>query len=256
MDFKEKYNEYIEILKEELVPAMGCTEPIAIALAGAKAREVLGKMPTKVEVFCSGNVIKNAKSVTVPNTNGLFGIEAATMAGVVGGNAENRLEVLNTITDEDIVKINNVIAENICTVGLLDTVYSLHIVVIARHKEEYAKVEIAQSHTNIWKIEKNGEVLLENPLTAQGGVLTDRSVLNIQDILEFANTVEIEKIQGVIERQIEYNSQIAEVGLSQSWGAQVGKTILKKYPNSVENRAKAKASAGSDARMSGCALPV
>ncbi|MGL5674936.1 MAG: serine dehydratase subunit alpha family protein [Cellulosilyticaceae bacterium] len=255
----EKYANYLQILKEELVPAMGCTEPIAIAYAAAKAREVLGKMPEKVEVKCSGNIIKNAKCVTVPNTGDLKGIEASAVIGVVAGKPEKELEVISVVDEASIKETSRLLSEGYCEVTLLDTKVSLHIFVEVKAGEESASVEIKYTHTNITSITKNGEVLFQADETPDRylGVFIDRSILNVEDIYEFANTVDLEDVRELLDRQITYNTRIAEEGLKGIYGLGIGKVLLSASPeNCTQTKIKAYAAAASEARMSGSALPV
>ena len=253
-----KYSAYINILKEELVPAMGCTEPIALAYCAAKAREVLGAMPDKVVVGASGSIIKNVKSVIVPNTDHMKGIPAAAIAGIVAGDPSKELEVIAQVTPEQIAGMYS-FKENVpVLVEHVDNGLTFEIVVTLYKGEEYAKVRIVNYHTNIVLIEKNGEVLMEVKVDGEGeSGLTDRSVLNIADILDFAESVDVEDIRDVLSRQIQYNTAIAEEGLRGDYGSNIGRMLLDFYGDrSVITRAKAMAAAGSDARMNGCELPV
>lgn len=253
------YQNYVNILKQELVPALGCTEPIAIAYASAKAREVLGEFPERIEIQCSGNIIKNVKGVTVPNSGGLRGIDVAATLGVVGGNAEQALEVLEGITQEDIAKTQELVAKQYCVCKLEEGVANLYIVAKVEAKGHTAEVTIINRHTYITKIVKDGEILFSNePVEHRpaGAKTADRFLLNVKDILRFADTVKLADVQEVLERQVKMNSAIATEGLSHSYGAQVGRTLLQVCGNDVRTRAKAKAAAGSDARMGGCSMPV
>ncbi len=253
----KRYQAYVQILKEELVPAMGCTEPIALAYAAAKAREVLGRLPERVVIEASGSIIKNVKSVIVPNTDQLKGIPAAAVAGIVAGKAEKKLEVISFVTKEEIRAIKEFMTRVPIEVKHIDHGLTFEIVVTVSAKEEYAKVRIANYHTNIVLIEKNGEKLLETEVADEGEKgLTDRSLLDMEGILEFADTVDIADIREVLQKQIEYNTAIAEEGLRGNYGANIGSVLLDVEGDSVRTRAKAKAAAGSDARMSGCELPV
>ena len=250
------YNTYIEILKEELVPAMGCTEPIAIAYCGAKARDVLGGMPDKVTLYVSGNIVKNVKSVIVPNTNGLKGIEAAAAAGIVGGKAEKILEVIAEVTEEQKKEMRTFMETCPIIVRPAEGDEALDIWMILNRGSETAVVRISGYHTNIVLIEKNGEVLYKaGEVQADEKLLADKSLLTIKDIVEFAGILDVEDVKEIFDRQIAYNTAIAEEGLKNSWGANVGSVLLK-YNNDLRTRAKAYAAAGSDARMSGCELPV
>lgn len=253
---KHIYKEYIEILKEELVPALGCTEPIAIAYGAAKAREILGTMPEAMTVWCSGNIIKNVKAVIVPTTGDMKGIETSAILGAVGGNAEKKLEVLTDITDEDLKRTRELLKKKICHVELLEGVSNLQIIVEEKAGEDTALVEIAFSHTNIVRIEKNGKTTFAKECKASVATETDRSLLNLRSIYEFACSVEMEEVQTLLEQQLAYNMSIAREGLTKNYGANVGSTILKRYGDDVRNRARALPAAGSDARMNGCVLPV
>ena len=250
------YATYIEILKEELVPAMGCTEPIAIAYCGAKARDVLGGMPDSVTLYVSGNIVKNVKSVIVPNTNGLKGIEAAAAAGIVGGKAEKILEVIAEVTEEQKENMRVFLEQCPITVRPAEGEEALDIYMLLTKGTETAAVRISGYHTNIILIEKNGEVLYKaGEVQADEALLADKSLLNIKDIVEFANILDIEDVKEILDRQISYNMAIAEEGLKNNWGANVGSVLLK-YNSDLRTKAKAYAAAGSDARMSGCELPV
>jgi len=252
-----KYSAYCQILKEELVPAMGCTEPIALAYCAAKARDVLGSMPDRVAIGASGSIIKNVKSVIVPNTDHLKGIPAAATAGIVAGNAEKELEVIAEVSKEDTVKMREFLETVPITVEHVDSGITFEIIVTVYKGDSYAKVRIANYHTNIVLIEKDGEVLHSTPVVGEDeSGLTDRTLLNIEDILDFANTVDIEDVREVLTRQIEYNTAISQEGLRGDYGANIGSVLLETYGDSVLVRAKAAAAAGSDARMNGCELPV
>lgn len=253
----EKYQAYIQILKEELVPAMGCTEPIALAYAGAKAREILGCVPDKVLVEASGSIIKNVKSVIVPNTNHLKGIPAAATAGIIAGKAEKELEVIAEVTPDEIEQMITFLKETPITVEHIDQGITFDIVLTVYKGESYAKVRIANYHTNIVHIEKDGEVIFDIPVEGENEEgLTDRSLLDMKSIWDFINTVDVADIKEVIGRQIEYNTAIADEGLRGDYGANIGSVLLSAYGDDVRTRAKARAAAGSDARMNGCELPV
>ena len=233
---KHIYKEYLEILKEELVPALGCTEPIAIAYGAAKAREILGTMPEAMTVWCSGNIIKNVKAVIVPTTGDMKGIETSAILGAVGGNAEKKLEVLTDITDEDLKRTRELLKKKICHVELLEGVSNLQIIVEEKAGEDTALVEIAFSHTNIVRIEKNGKTIFAKECKASVATETDRSLLNLRSIYEFACSVEMEEVQTLLEQQLAYNMSIAREGLTKNYGANVGSTILKRYGDDVRNR--------------------
>lgn len=253
------YDTYVSILKSELVPALGCTEPIAIAYASAKARDVLGEMPERLELWCSGNIIKNVKGVVVPNSGGLHGIDVAGILGLVGGNPNKELEVLESVTQADIDRTTELLQEDFCSCHLIENVENLFIVAKVFKGEHSAEVEIANRHTNITRIVKDGEewdVGKHVELAPHQAVKLDKSLLNVKDILEFADCVKIDDVREVLDRQIEMNSAISKEGLSGDYGAEVGKTLLKYYGSDVKIRARAAAAAGSDARMGGCSLPV
>ena len=248
---------FTEILKEELVPAMGCTEPIALAYAGAKAREVLGTLPDRILIEASGSIIKNVKSVVVPNTGNLKGIPAAVCAGVILGNADKKLEVLSDIKESEIPKISEFMEKTELEVKHLKSGFNFDIILTAQKGGDYAKIRITNAHTNITLMEKNGEKLLETKIRCESDEgFTDRSVLSGEAIWKYITEIEIEEIRPIIKRQIEYNTAIAEEGLRGDYGASIGKVILSAYGDNVRDRAKAMAAAGSDARMNGCELPV
>lgn len=249
--------ECLKILKEELVPALGCTEPIAIAYAAAKAAAVLGQRPDNLEVWCSGNIIKNVKSVVVPNTGGLKGVKAAAVAGAIGGNAELGLEVLSALTPIRQEEIRQLAESSYCVCRLLENAENLHLIVKAKKGWETAEVEIKTQHTNITRISKNGKLLMEkNEEAFLDHAAASDPALSVRSILEFADTVRIADVRDLLERQIQMNSAIAAEGMAHPYGADVGKTLLKFYGDSVLVRAAASAAAGSDARMSGCNMPV
>ena len=254
---KKVYNTYVSILKNELVVALGCTEPIAIAYAGAKVREVLEAMPDRCEINCSGNIVKNVKGVTVPNSGGMKGIDTAATLGIVGGNVKRILAVLEDITPEQIETTQKLVKEGFCSCGLIEGVENLYIIITAYAGEESATVEIRDYHSNITKIVKNGKIIFStDDEQSEQSSGPDKSLLNVKDILEFADCVDLSDISEVISRQIECNTAISQEGLNNPWGAQVGRTLLDTFGSDVAIRAKAAAAAGSDARMSGCPMPV
>ena len=237
-----QYQTYVQILKEELVPAMGCTEPIALAYCAAKAREVLGCMPEKCRVEVSG---------------GLKGIEAAAAAGIAAGDASRILEVIAGVTEEQKVQIKQFLDNVPIQVEPLESEEILDMIVTLYHGEDWSRVRIANYHTNIVLIEKNGEVLYrKGEIAVKDTQMADRSLLNVKDIYEFAKTADLDDVREILARQIAYNSAISEEGLKNDWGANVGSVLLKAYGNDVRVRARAAAAAGSDARMSGCEMPV
>lgn len=252
-----KYQAYIQILKEELIPAMGCTEPIALAYAAAKAREVLGTFPENVHIGASGSIIKNVKSVIVPNTDHLRGIPAAAAAGIVAGKAEKELEVISEVSKEQIEEMKLFLENTEIVVEHIDQGATFDIVIDVWNADSHAKVRIANFHTNLIYIEKDGDVLLDIPVKEDSDEgLTDRSLLDVESIWDFITTVDVEDISELLKRQIDYNTAIAEEGLRNDYGANIGKVLLKTYGDDVRTRAKAMAAAGSDARMNGCELPV
>lgn len=253
----QKYQAYIQILREELVPAVGCTEPLALAYAAAKAREVLGCIPERVHIGASGSIIKNVKSVIVPNTDHLKGIPAAAAAGIIAGRPEKELEVIAEVSREEIEEIQEFLDEKEIRVEHIDNGITFDIIITVSAGESYAQVRIANYHTNIVHIDKDGEILLDIPVRGENEEgLTNRGVLSVEDIWDFVQTVDIEDIRDILKRQIDYNTEIAEEGLRGNYGANIGSVILESYGNDVRNRAKAMAAAGSDARMNGCELPV
>ena len=250
------YEACIRVLEEELLPAMGCTEPIAIAYAGAVAREALGALPEHVVIEASGNVIKNVKSVIVPHTGHLKGIPAAAAAGIVAGVASRQLEVIAQVSPQQQREIQAYLERTPIQVKLADSPLVFDIIVTVRQGEDWARVHINKYHTHIVTVEKNGQVLqAEQPQESSDG-LTDRSFLSVRLILDFASCVELDRVRPLLERQVEYNMAIAEEGLRGDYGANIGSTLLKYNGDSVRTRAKAWAAAGSDARMNGCELPV
>ena len=252
----ELYKKYVDIMEKELLPAMGCTEPIAISFVAAKARDVLGKTPEHVKVKASGNIIKNVKSVIVPNTGGMKGIETAAAVGIVAGKAEKLLEVISEVTEEQKQEMREYLAKDIIEVEPAVTGIVFDLTVEVKAGEDTASVRIVDDHTNIVNITKNGKVEFEKDFGKESEN-EEENVLTVKGIIDFAKTCCIDDIRDVIKRQIDYNTAIAEEGLKNPWGANVGKVLLKTYGDGdVRVRAKAKAAAGSDARMSGCELPV
>ena len=253
----ETMNAYVAILEEELVLATGCTEPIAIAYAAAKLRETLGSVPERVRAEVSGNILKNVKSVVVPGTGGMKGIAAAVAAGVIAGDANAELQVIGSVSKQDLQNIKAYADKTPIEIACMDdTPCLLDIRLTGYAGADSAVVRIANNHTNVIHVEKNGDVSLDLPVVASAeDHLQDKSVLNLKEILEFANTVPLERIEALIRRQIDCNSAIAAAGLTGKWGAAVGCTLLD-FSNDIRTEARAYAAAGSDARMSGCELPV
>lgn len=250
------YSQYVQILKEELIPAMGCTEPIAIAYAAAKARAVLGHLPDRILVEVSGNIIKNVKSVIVPHTGGLRGIGAAAAAGTVAGNADSQLEVISNVTEQQIAEIKEYLQNTKIEVCYADTPHIFDIMITAFHGEDSAFVRIAEHHTNLVTIKRNEEVLLDKEIRTQVNGLTQRDCLNITDIIDFADCVDLKDVAEVLNRQIDYNMAIAQEGLDHPYGACVGRTLLRNHGNDLCYKMRAYAAAASDARMNGCEMPV
>lgn len=250
------------ILLLEVMPALGCTEPIAIALAAAKSKEVLGELPEKATIVCSGNIIKNAKSVIVPNSEGLHGIEIAAALGILGGDSSKGLNVLENITHEMIEKAKKMIADNKIAVQFVEGIEGLYIVANLVKGNNHSIVELKNDHSKFYSIQKNGEVLLAPPEEKNSGSETDMDleILTVDSILEFANTIDLDKnkdLTDVLDMQIEYNMAIAEEGTYGNYGASIGKTLLEYNDNSVlKVKARAMTAAGSDARMGGCSKPV
>ena len=254
-----RYQHFVQILREELVPAMGCTEPIALAYGAAKAREVLGAMPERVLIEASGNIIKNVKSVIVPNTGGLKGIEAAAVAGIVAGRAEKILEVISEVTGAQKQAMRDYLAAHEVQVKPAQGDVVFDIIISLWAGEDSVRLRIADYHTNIVLIERNGEVLLSSGKVSEKAEmkgLTDRSCMSVEAAMDFADTCDLADVGELAERQIAYNYAIAEEGMKNPWGANIGKTLRDHYGDDVKTRARYMAAAGSDARMSGCEMPV
>ena len=254
-----RYGNYLKILQEELVPATGCTEPIAIAYGAAKARELLGVLPESVLVEASGNIIKNVKSVVVPNTNSLKGIEAAAAAGIVAGQSDKILEVISEVTPAQRAEIRAYLADHPIVVKPAEGDKVFDILITLRAGNNHVKLRISDYHTHIVYIEKNGEVLFQSGEVLSDSardMLTDRSYLSVEGVLDFASTCNLEDVRALIERQIDYNYAIAEEGMRHSWGANIGSVLKEHYGVGIYSRARYMAAAGSDARMSGCEMPV
>ena len=254
-----RYAAYLRILAEELVPAMGCTEPISISFCAAKARELLGALPEAVAVAASGNIIKNVKSVVVPNTGGRKGIETAAAVGVVAGDPSRELEVIASVTPEQREALGRFLETVPIQVRPADTDLVLDVTVTVRGGGHTASVRVANQHTNIVSMVKDGETLFETPAVGCGtaaALSPDRALMDFDDIFDFADTVDPEDVRPLLDRQIAYNTAISQEGLRGNWGANIGSTLLQIYGDDVKIRARAAAAAGSDARMSGCELPV
>ena len=251
------YNQYLAILREELRPAMGCTEPIAMAYAAAKARQTLGAIPEKIRLWVSGNIIKNVKSVVVPNTGGLHGMAAALCAGIIGGDADKELQVIAEVSEEKHAEIKAYMESVDLEIQPSYSELVFDIDLFVYHGDDMVRLRIANHHTNIVLIQKNNETLLELPVSESSEEnLTDKSCLSIEKIVEFADCLDVEDVRDTVGMQIAKNMEIAAEGLKHSWGANIGSVILRRQVGGVEKIAAAWAAAGSDARMSGCEKPV
>lgn len=250
------YDNFVEILRSELVPALGCTEPIAVAFAAAKAASLLGCRPDRIEMHCSGNIVKNAQGVTVPNSRGLKGIEAAAIMGALGGDASRELEVLEGIDPAVVSETTLLIGTGYCVNVLADGVANLYLLAKVFAGNHVAEVEIEHRHTNIIRMTVDGGDLFIGDSSHERVAAGDRNLLNVNDILTFADMVRIDDIKEILDNQIRMNTAIADEGLKGSYGVCVGKTLLRVYGDDIKIRAKAKAAAGSDARMGGSSLPV
>lgn len=249
------YSIYVQILKEELVMAMGCTEPIAISYACAKATQVLDHLPDRIVVKASGSIIKNVKSVIVPHTNGLKGIEVAAAAGALYGDADAKLEVLSRATREQIEELPEYVQNTNITVQHIEQGHVFDLEIHVYYEQEHASVRIVDTHTNIVQIEKNWQVIFEDKTTSLE-LKADHSALIMKQIWDFSQTVDIDDVKEILDRQITCNMAIANEGIHNSYGANIGHVILNMDSGCVKTRAKAYAAAGSDARMNGCELPV
>ena len=249
------YENYVEILRRELVPAMGCTEPIAVAFCAAKAREVLGEIPESIHIQASGNIIKNVKSVIVPHTGGMRGLEAAAAVGALYGRACACLEVISSVTAEEEDALSEKMKNFAITVTPLESDHLLDLIITVTKGENSVSVRIEDKHTNITEIIENGKcTYFEGEICIEESG-PDHSLLTVADIFDFANTVDIVDVSEILERQIAYNTAISKEGLTNNYGARIGQMLLKRDDN-IRTRAKAYAAAGSDARMSGCDMPV
>ena len=251
------FDAYTNILREEIIPATGCTEPISIAYCAAKAHEVLGMQPTAVTVSVSGNILKNVKSVVVPNTNGLKGIRAAVAAGIVCGDASKGMQVISSVTDEQRAAVSHFMDAVNIDVSCAETDCALYISVTLYARTSYSRVVIANNHSNIVEIMKNGEAIFKRPIVVQSeDSLTDKSCLNLHDIVTYADRVDLSLVSDLLDLQIRYNTAICEEGLANDYGANIGKILLAENRTDAKTVARAYAAAGSDARMSGCEMPV
>ncbi len=253
---QNKYSVYVEALKAELIPAMGCTEPIAIAYASAVCREQLGGMPEKVEIYVSRNIVKNVKSVVVPNTNKMRGIEVASIAGFIAGHSERKLQVLAYINDEEKALIKEYAEAGIIKVLLAEEPDIFYIRVEGYREGHKAMVTIRTEHTNITNITLDGKVVYEKPFVAEEMTEEVKALWKIEEVIEAAANMPLEPVEQYLKRQIDYNMAIAEEGLKHEYGASIGKILMQREADSKRTHAKAKAAAASDARMNGCELPV
>ncbi len=252
---RQIYEAYLAILHSELVPAMGCTEPIAIALTAAHAAKRLGTVPTSAAVSVSGNIIKNVKSVIVPNTGGQRGIRAAVAAGILAAAPERELEVLSALHEESHAALADFLENTEITVTESQSGKVLDIDITLYRDGHSVRARTVDSHTGLCLIEADGEIVFSHTAEESEDAL-DPSVLSVEGILEFAETADLADVRAVLDRQIAYNTAIAKEGLTGKYGAAIGRTLLLSYGDTVYNRAKAWAAAGSDARMNGCELPV
>lgn len=255
------YANHIAILQEELVCALGCTEPIAVAYAAALARAALGTMPERMTISCSGNIVKNVKSVTVPNSGGMRGIEAAALLGALGGDATRALEVLEAVTEADRAEATRLVAAHVCEVELAESVPNLYVRIIATADGHTALAQLEDRHTNVTALTLDGTPVTVAGISAHAAdpafVADDpRAVLSLASVWEFAHTADLADIDELITGQITTNKAISDEGLRNRWGANIGSTLLKTRSNDITCKARASAAAGSDARMSGCAMPV
>lgn len=250
-------NEYIKILEHELIPVNGCTEPVSIAFAACLAKKYLEENPISIEVVASRSIIKNVKAVVVPNTNGLRGVKAAVAIGIVGGDSDKHLLCISEVSKDKIQECKDLLNNVPININMSESklIFDIYIKLIG--KQNVVEVRIADNHDNVVLIKKNGQILFEKEIIGIEKVdLTDKSILTVENILEFVNTVDIEKVRPIIQKQIDCNMEIAKEGLKNSYGANIGKTLLSLSDNSLITKAKAYAAAGSDARMSGCNMPV
>lgn len=248
---------YHAILREELIEALGCTEPISIAFAAAKAVETLGTEPDSIVVRASGNIIKNVMAVTIPNTGGLKGIAASAVAGMVAGDSSLEMRVLERLSGSDKERVRRLVASGLCRVERLDTDISLHLIVeMMTRSGERALVEISHTHKNIARVDKNGVRVSTDSGIGPEAVTTDRSLLSVGRIYEFASRADLSELAPLLDAQLKNNRAIAEEGLRDRYGVNVGSALLEVYGDNLWTRVRAYAAAGSDARMNGCGMPV
>ncbi len=253
---KKVYQNYIGILKEEMIPAMGCTEPIALAYGAARAREILGSEPERIVAHCSGNIVKNVRCVIIPNSGGLTGIEAGVVLGAVAGNAALDMEVLSKVDEAGRARCRELLAKNICKVELLDSPVVLHFIIEMYAGEDSVSLEIKYDHINVTKIMKNGEVLLDVDERCGETECADRTLLNLEDIKEFADTVDLDDVRELLDKQIQSNMAIAHEGMTGKYGLGIGRIIRETYSNDMLTKMRSLTAAASEARMGGCDMPV
>ena len=253
---KKVYNSYIGILKEEMIPAMGCTEPIALAYGAARARQVLGHEPDRIIARCSGNIVKNVRCVIIPNSGGLTGIEAGVVLGAVAGDASLDMEVLSKVDREGQKRTEELLDAGICRVELLDSPVVLHFIIEMYAGEDHVSLEIKYDHINVTKIIRNGEVLLEADDRVQIQEAADRSLLNLEDIKEFADTADLSEVKELLDKQIRSNMAIAHEGMTGKYGLGIGRVIRETYSNDMLTKMRSLTAAASEARMGGCDMPV
>lgn len=249
-------SDFLSILKEELIPAMGCTEPIALAFASARAREVLGTLPDGITAYCSGNIIKNVRCVAIPNSEGLIGIEPACALGAFGGDARRLMEVLEAVTPDTRAAAKAFLADGRCRVEYLDSEIPLHFIIEARSGIDTVTVEVRYDHINIVRIAKNGEEIFKSDVMDGEPIVADRSALSVENIKEFADTIDIRLVKPILDRVIQCNMDIAYEGMAGDYGVGIGRVIRDAYPEDVVTRMRAYAAAASEARMDGCDMPV
>ena len=253
---KNIYKNYLAILREEMIPAMGCTEPIALAYGAARAREVLGKEPERIVAKCSGNIIKNVRCVIIPNSGGLKGIPAGVILGAVAGDASLNMEVLSKVDEKGRARCRELLEADICKVELLDTPVVLHIIIEMYAGEDAVSLEIKYDHINVTRISKNGEILLDVDKAVEEKEETDRGLLNLEDIREFADTVELSDVKELLDAQIRSNMAIAHEGMTGKYGLGIGRVIRENYSHDMLTRMRSLTAAASEARMGGCDMPV
>lgn len=251
---REVYNKYIDIIHKELVPALGCTEPIAIAYISSYAKDILGHVPERIELFISGNILKNVKSVVVPNTNHMRGIKVACAAGILFGDASKKLEVIAKASEEKIPLIKEYIDSHDIQINLSNNPCIFDIEIKVYGSKDMVHVRVSEFHTNIVYVAKNDTVIVQRDIITNE--IKQQLNMSVEEIFNFVESVDILNVKDCLDRQIQYNMKIADEGISQDYGANIGKVLLNSYGSDVHIKAKAYAAAASDARMNGCELPV